>query len=117
MRKLFVFGNEHLPDDALAQEVGKMLKGVEVVQCTSPDQLMDEAAPLILDVVKNIKKPMLIQDIHQLRTRGIMSMHDFDVAFFLALMQQMGKAMDAKIIGIPQVGDPKQIAREVQPWI
>ena len=90
-KTLYVFGNEYLKEDSFARVVAQHLKHVRVVHATTPDVLLDAGKELvILDVVKDIQEPMLIKDIQQLKTRNIMSLHDFDVGFFLTLMEQMG---------------------------
>lgn len=111
-----VFGNEFLEDDSLAGKVAKHLDA-KVVYCTSPDDLLlvDEDF-VILDVVKGISKPVLITDVHQLKTRTLVSLHDFDVGYFLHLLDELEKK-SIRIIGIPIRGDPEEIARKVGPWI
>ena len=115
MKKLYVFGNEYLEGDNFALKISKSLKSHEIVYCTSPDDLLsaDEKEIVILDVVKGIKKTILIEDIKQISTRKIISLHDFDVGFFLSLMQGMGINKKIKIIGVPQQGNEKKTANEV----
>ena len=126
MKTLYVFGNEYLEDDAFAKDVAKeiakattkkTINGLNIKLCSHPEILLDaeEDELLILDVVKDIKKPMLLTNISQLKTRKLVSFHDFDVGFVLQLMKSMGT--DKKIIGIPQKGDAKEIAHEVERWI
>ena len=118
MKKVYVFGNEFLNEDAMAPRVASFLHGIIPVYCTSPEQLMDAGNTLIiLDVVRNISKPALLTSIEKIKTRSLLSMHDFDVGFFLSLMDRMGMKKTVKIIGLPPIGDPQRFAREVQPWI
>jgi len=113
-KTLYVFGNEHLEGDKLAREVASSLRGFTVVHCRSPDELLGaEGDILILDVVKGIRKPMVIGDVSQLKTRKMMSLHDFDVGYFLTLMDGMGMGKKVKIVGIPQQGEKGKLAREV----
>ncbi len=113
-KTLYVFGNEHLLEDKLARDVARELKGFEIRHCRSPDDLLDaEGDILILDVVKGISKPLIIEDIAQLKTRKMMSLHDFDVGYVLTLMNGLGISKTIKILGIPQTGDSKKLAREV----
>lgn len=117
---IFVFGNEFLEGDAFAHDVARELKkaGHPIKACRSPDELLESREHLtILDVVRGIDSPMLITDVNQLATRKLVSLHDFDVGYFLALMQEVGWGKDIKIIGIPQEGDAKAIAQEVEQWI
>ncbi len=128
MKILYVFGNEYLKDDAFAKDVakeivksaGKKLKNkLEVKLCAHPEILLGakEDEILILDVVNNLKKPILITDVSQLKARKLVSFHDFDVGFVLQLMKSLGTDKKIKIIGIPQQGDAKKIADEVKGWI
>ncbi|MBS3158710.1 hypothetical protein J4206_05475 [Candidatus Woesearchaeota archaeon] len=128
MKTLYVFGNEYLEDDAFAKDVAKeiakattkkTINGLNIKLCSHPEILLDaeEDELLILDVVKDIKKPMLLTNISQLKTRKLVSFHDFDVGFVLQLMKSMGTDKKIKIIGIPQKGDAKEIAHEVERWI
>ncbi|MFH1590576.1 MAG: hypothetical protein ABIC95_01475 [archaeon] len=119
MITLYVFGNEHLDSDNLAIDVASNIPSVKAVHCHSPDDLLDvaESELLIMDVVKGIDKPMLISDPSQLKTRNIVSLHDFDVGYFLNLMESLDMGKRIKIIGVPQKGDPVAIAKEVEQWL
>ncbi|HLC50222.1 MAG TPA: hypothetical protein VJI97_02235 [Candidatus Nanoarchaeia archaeon] len=119
MKTLYVFGNEFLDDDKLAGIVSNNLKGnFKVERCRSPDDLLDAGKEIvILDVVKGIKEPIIIKDISKIKSRNLMSLHDFDLGFFLKLMEGMGINKKIKIIGIPQKGNAKDIAKEVERWI
>ena len=92
MKTLYVFGNEFLEDDKLAGIVSKDSKGkFHIEHCRSPDDLLDaEGDILILDVVKGIKEPVMIENISKIKSRNLMSLHDFDLGFFLKLMKGMG---------------------------
>jgi Ni,Fe-hydrogenase maturation factor len=112
-----VFGNEFLEDDCLAGDVAKHIDAT-IVHCTSPDDiLLVEGNIVILDVAKGINEPVLITDVRQLKTRNMISLHDFDVGFFLNLLEELGEKKSITIIGIPMTGDPKEIAQRVEPWI
>lgn len=123
MKKVFVFGNEYLPFDRMAGSVASRLKGVKIVKCTSPDDLLpdllDEAVReiTILDVVKDIKEPMLIDDVSKLKVNSLISLHDFDVGYFLNLAKEAGFGKNIKIIGVPAEGDPAELADEVGLWL
>jgi len=119
-KNVYVFGNEHLEFDSFARKVAGMLSSkINTIDAHSPDILLDskEKELLILDVVKNIKKPMVISDISKIKTNPMTSLHDFDVGFFLKLMNGMGINKKIKIIGIPQKGNISKISKEVEAWI
>src|SRR3989344_2862480 len=101
--KLHVFGNEYLKEDSFAREVAEYVDA-EIVSCRSPDELLDAEGPVrILDVVK---------DDESVKAQEMLSLHDFDLGFFLKLMKEMGMEKEIKIIGIPQRGNPQSIAKE-----
>ncbi|MBS3105223.1 hypothetical protein J4234_03135 [Candidatus Woesearchaeota archaeon] len=116
MRNLYVFGNEYLEDDNFGHKVAQHLKKkFKIVTCYSPETLLDagEKEIIILDVVKNAEKPIIIDDISKLKTNKIISLHDFDLGFFLNLMNNMGIKRKIKIIGIPAKGNIRETTRKV----
>ena len=120
MRQLFVFGNEFLADDAFAREVASDLGDIfDVVHCRSPEQLLDTDSDElnILDVVRGIENPMMITDIDRIRTRSMISLHDFDLGFFLHLMEGMGMRKFVRIFGVPETGNSKEVARVIKGWL
>lgn len=119
---VYVFGNPYLEEDNLAYRVAKHLEnteGVTLFRCRSPDSLLDhhEGPLVILDVVKDTDQPVRITNIKQLKTRSMVSLHDFDLGFFLHLLQEMGLLDEVTIIGIPQHGNPEQLAAQVKAWL
>ena len=119
MKTVYVYGNSFVEEDAMALQVGRTLKGVNIVHLTMPEQLFDlkEKKVTILDVVANITDPLIIQDISQLDAPHLVSLHDFDLGFYLLLMQKMGINKHIKIIGIPPTGDAQKIGKQVKTWI
>ena len=112
---LCVFGNEHVPGDGFALDVARELD-TEFRHIRNPDELLWlEGSVTILDVVPGLAAPRLIT-ISELRTRNVLTAHDFDVGFFLRLMEKLDLG-DVRIIGIPQAGDAHTIAQEVSEWI
>jgi len=116
LKHLYVFGNEYLESDSFAKEMAEELKEkARITCCTTPDLLLDaeEEEIIILDVIKNVKETTVITDAAQLKINKLVSMHDFDLAYFLELMKQLGMAKKIKIIGIPESGDKKKIVKEI----
>jgi len=116
LKHLYVFGNEYLESDSFAKEMAEELKEkARITICTTPDLLLDaeEEEIIILDVIKNVKETTVITDAAQLKINKLVSMHDFDLAYFLELMKQLGMAKKIKIIGIPESGDKKKIVKEI----
>jgi Ni,Fe-hydrogenase maturation factor len=120
MKYLLAFGNPYLKEDNLALELADILikekiKGIEIVKCISPEEVMDYLNKdfYILDVVKDLKEVRMIDDIDKLQSGKMVSLHDFDLGFFLKLMKETGKIDKVKIICIPQEGDVEKIKEEV----
>ena len=112
VKKLYVFGNEYLENDSFAGKIASQLQNklddvetISIIRCTSPDDLLDADDDItILDVVKNIKEPILITDISKLKINNMVSLHDFDLAYFLNLMKELDMNKNIRIIGIPMRG-------------
>ena len=120
MKTVYAFGNEYVKEDGFAKEVASELKGnFHVITAATPDVLFEnkEKEILIIDVVRNIKKPMLITDLSQLKTRNIVSLHDFDLGYVLTLLRNLGRKNKILIIGVPPTGNKKHIASEVEKMI
>lgn len=119
MKTIYVFGNTFIKEDSFAFQVSKALRGVKTVHLDMPEQLFDlkDKRIIILDVVANATSPLIIQDLTQLDAPHLVSLHDFDLGFYLALMQKMGIQKNIKIIGVPPQGDLQKIAHQVNTWI
>ncbi len=120
MMYLLAFGNPYLEEDNLAIKIADsmlddQLKDLEIIKCLAPDEILSymDKEFYILDVVKNAKEVMLIDDIDRLNASNIISMHDFDLGFFLKLMKETGRIDKVKIIGIPQSGDIKELKKKI----
>ena len=107
---ILCFGNPFIDDDAAAQKLAlsgetgiKTIAGHTLISCNSPEEIMFylDKDFVILDVAKGIKKPMLINDLSMLETGKIVSLHDFDLAFFLNMMMKIGTKKKMKIIAVP----------------
>ena len=122
-KRMFVFGNDYLRFDSFAREVAHELQNIiEIVFSNTPEDLIEVESNeiLILDVVKNIDKPIVITDIAQLKTNNLTSLHDLDVAYVLTLMKELGINKKVLIVGVPESGDLKivsgQVRRIIQGW-
>jgi Ni,Fe-hydrogenase maturation factor len=112
---LCVFGNEYLEGDGFALDVARKLN-IEYRHIRNPDELFWIEGPVtILDVVRGLDAPQLIAT-SQLKKRGVLTAHDFDVASVLTLKEKLDLGC-VRIIGIPQTGDAEHIAHEVSQWI
>jgi hypothetical protein len=114
-KTLYVFGNEYLSQDSMARRVAAALSDVQVVHCYSPEELpQDQDEIWILDVVQNTRAPVLLTNLDSLKVHKLVSLHDFDLAFYFQLLKELGTPVQARIIGVPSTGDPSVLAREVQ---
>ncbi|MBW2972587.1 hypothetical protein KY359_06125 [Candidatus Woesearchaeota archaeon] len=120
MLYLLAFGNPYLNEDNLALHVADSIiedriKGVEVIKCLSPEEVLNytDRDFVILDVVKDLEAVTIIDDIDRLKAGGMVSLHDFDLGFFLKLMKETGKLEKVRIIGIPQKGKVQDIKKKV----
>jgi hypothetical protein len=118
MKNIYVFGNEYLHEDRISREISNYLK-CGIVHCRSPEDLLEanDGEVLILDVVKNIKDPVIITSSKQIKTRKMLSLHDFDLGFFLNLMERMGINRKIRIIGVPSEGNAQELAKKVEKMI
>ena len=111
--RVYVFGNEDVPEDRKAFEVAqKMDRAVDGVSFVfvGPNEdvpFADESRVVILDTVHGIRDVELIEgdriDALVLPPQG--SVHDFDLAFQLRYLKKIGKLGDVTIVGVPQEGD------------
>ncbi|MBL7160820.1 MAG: hypothetical protein ISS93_03155 [Candidatus Aenigmarchaeota archaeon] len=103
MKYLLCFGNPYLKGDSLGALLAKSLKvnGWETVECRSPEELLEynEEEFVILDAALGIEEPILLEDPEALRERGVVSLHDFDLNFFLKLQKGLGRRI--RVIAIP----------------
>lgn len=116
MRTVLCFGNPYIKGDSISVQLAKELEipNYEFVVCIYPDELynyknLDEV--YIMDVVMGIERVELITDLDKLKFNKPISLHDFDVGFFLKLMQATGRSISIRIIGLP-LGVEKEVIKE-----
>lgn len=107
--KILVFGNPLVEKDNLALKLLSKLKKqfpqIEFKEFEPTENLASEIENkklTIIDVVEGVDKVMIINDIEQLSTNKIFSLHDFDLAYNLKLLKKIGKLKEVEIIGVPQ---------------
>lgn len=106
MKAIVCFAQEWMPGEEAAARVFEQLKerlcGVKFLHCFSPFEVLSVKADelYILDSVKGIEHPVLIEDMGLLRSRRVLSAHDCDISLLLKLLAELGKAK-IRIIGIP----------------
>jgi len=117
-KAIHIFGNPLLDFDnlplKLAPKLEKLFPEINFV-ITDPSEnlkpINDEL--IIIDTVEGIKKVVLIDDLEKLETNKIYSLHDFDLAFNLKLLQKIGELSSVKIFGVPMDGDEEEILEQL----
>jgi hypothetical protein len=116
--KILVFGNPALPSDNLALKVGETLKkdGYDVVHLEDPLGLLklNLSDAVILDVAEGVQDVTLLTDVDKLVLGRLYSLHDFDMAYFLKLMKQLGKLGTVRIVALPRMTDVPQATESVR---
>ncbi len=114
--KILVFGNPYLKEDSLAAEIAKELEleNVEWRVTDNLNDLLEEDYSAILDVAYGIPRVVILNDLKKLREHRLVSLHDYDVAYFLKLMKAMGKIYRVKIIAIPVGYDKRKASDEIK---
>jgi Ni,Fe-hydrogenase maturation factor len=117
IKRIYCFGNPLIAYDNLALKLAKeiKIKGVEFVICRSPEELWGQNAQklVIMDVAKGINQVRVFADISKIQSGKLLSLHDFDLGYFLKLMAKMGELPEVKIIALPMGGEFDQIKKEV----
>lgn len=109
-----MFGNPYLEYDSLAVNIAKELEdSADFVICSSPEQIMEEKFDYIMDVVEGIDEVKVFDNLKLLNPHRMFSLHDFDVTFFLGLMEKLGKVDKVKIIGIPMEMDKNKAKEKI----
>ena len=114
--KVYCFGNEFLKEDSLAKEIADSIsiEGVEFVKCSDSSEIfLQEKEIVILDVVEGISEVVVFDDIDKLKDNSIVTLHDFDLGFFLKLMKGIDQIGKVRIIGVPMKGDKERIKKDV----
>jgi Ni,Fe-hydrogenase maturation factor len=121
-KTIHILGNPLLDFDnlpiQLAPKLQKLFPEIDFV-ITDPSENLDpiDGELIIIDTVEGIEKVVLIDDIGKLETSKIYSLHDFDLAFNLKLLQKIGKLKRVKIFGLPMKGDEEEILKQLKKYI
>ncbi len=108
---VFAFGSHKDPQAwDMCDFLKKEFPYAEFVKSDNPQDILDAGYDkiTIIDVAKGIKKARILS-IDELKTRKIVTLHDFDLGFFLQIMKESGVVQDIKIIGIPEEWDRETI--------
>jgi hypothetical protein len=110
--KVYVFGNEDVPEDKkaieAAQKLDRVIDGVSFVFVKPNEDVpfVNESHVVILDTVPGIRDVALIEGdkIGELILSPRGTVHDFDLAFQLRYLRKINKLGEVTIIGVPQEG-------------
>lgn len=99
----------------LAPKLEKLFPKIDFV-ITDPSENLKpiDGKLIIIDTVEGIENVTLIDDIKKLKTSKIYSLHDFDLAFNLKLLQKIGKLKLVKIFGVPMKGDEEEVLGQLE---
>lgn len=109
MSAIFVFGNEWIERDSAAYRLmGDLEKsGFDCVHIKDPQQLLPMLERgekvTLLDVAEGIEEPVVVESLDQLEAGKVSTLHDFDLAFFLKLLKQLGTLDERqlRIVAVP----------------
>lgn len=113
-KTIHIFGNPLLDFDnlplKLAPKLEKLFPEIDFI-ITDPSENFNpiDGKLIIIDTVEGIENVTLINDIEKLEVSKIYSLHDFDLAFNLKLLQKIGRLKKVKIFGVPMSGDEEEI--------
>jgi Ni,Fe-hydrogenase maturation factor len=119
---IHIFGNPLLDFDnlplKLAPKLQKIFPEIDFV-ITDPSENIKpiNGELIIIDTIEDIKKVVVIDDLEKIQTGKIYSLHDFDLAFNLKLLQKIGKLKKVIIFGVPMKGDEKEILEQLRKLI
>ena len=118
-KTIHIFGNPLLNFDnlplKLAPKLEKFFPEMDFVIIDPSENLKPINKELIIiDTVEGIENVVLIDDIKKLETGKIYSLHDFDLAFNLKLLQKIGRLKKVKVFGVPMKGDEKEILEQLE---
>jgi Ni,Fe-hydrogenase maturation factor len=111
--KIYIFGNQDLPEDSAAFKAAKYLekdsnKTLQNLQFVTvyPNQDLpfeNQEKVILMDTVEGIDKVTVIKDrdLEKLITSPRTSVHDFDLGFQLKYLKKLGKLGEVIIIGLP----------------
>lgn len=111
--KVYVFGNEDVPEDSrairVAEKLAGMLEDISFVPVKPNEDVpfANERHVVVLDTVQGIRDVTSIsgESIDRLILSPRGSVHDFDLAFQLRYLKKIGKLGEVTIVGVPQVGE------------
>jgi hypothetical protein len=87
----------------LSDMLEREMKDIKFKKTDNADDILLEKGAVIMDVA-NIKKARIL-DISELNKKSIVTLHEFDLGFWLKLMNGINMIDSIRIIGIPEKTD------------
>jgi Ni,Fe-hydrogenase maturation factor len=115
---IYIFGNPLLDFDnlplKLAPRLAKIFPEIDFVIADPNENLRPVNKKLtIIDTIEGIKNIVVIDDIDILETNKLYSLHDFDLAFNLKLLEKIGHLEKVRIIGVPIGGNEEETLEQL----
>jgi Ni,Fe-hydrogenase maturation factor len=116
---IYIFGNPLLDFDNLPLKIASKLQEefpkIDFVISDPNENIKPINGELfIIDAVEEIDRVMLIDDVDKIQTQKLYSLHDFDLAFNLKLLQKIGRLKKIKIFGVPMEGNEEKILNQLK---
>jgi|WetSurMetagenome_2_1015567.scaffolds.fasta_scaffold515597_1 Ni,Fe-hydrogenase maturation factor len=117
MKRIYVCGNEMVPEDSMPLRILPYLKDalpeVEFLPFDPSENFPDDDPLYIIDAVLNIDRISVIEDIEKLEDSPRVSVHDSDLGFLLKWMKKLGRLPKIIIFGVPALGSEKELGEEL----
>jgi hypothetical protein len=115
MKYVLCFGNPYLEgDNKVVNSVDSLeIKNIQFVKCKNPDIIFSylDKDFIILDVAKGIKEPVFISDADKFNFDKMISLHDFDLNFFLKLIKEFD--INVRVLAIPIEFNEEKIRKTI----
>jgi Ni,Fe-hydrogenase maturation factor len=113
MRKIYIVGNLLVEEDALPLRLKPLLQSqfprVEFIEFDPTEDFPDDLNEFcLIDTVKGLNEPAVIEDIDEFLNKKAVSMHDFDLGWNLKLYKKAGKLKKILIIAVPYGKSPEE---------
>src|SRR3989304_8452561 len=116
--KIFVFGNPRVKNDSLPLRIlPKLRKRFPKIrfEVCDPTEINESSTKelWILDSATGISDVTIFNDISTFQISSRMSVHDYDLALELRLLQKLGKIGKVKIIAVPVGMKEEKVLKKV----
>ena len=109
---IFIVGNPLVDDDSMPLRLKPLLQKefpeIEFQEFDPTEEFPEDLSEFcLIDTVKGLNEPAVIEDIDEFLSKKGVSMHDFDLGWNLKLYKKAGKLKKITIIAIPYGKSPK----------